>query len=142
MGKDRGRRVKTGGLRQTGGVGMRVAAGWTARVGMIVSAVREAWKLSDRMLPGLTGFLVDERTGVRTGRCGVLVGAYRARASGRVIRRSQMVPARLGRHRVRLKAWGCPPIRHRGGHGRAFGAGRDPRADPDLPGRRGSRRVA
>ena len=55
------------------------------------------------MLPGLTGFLVDERTGVRTGRCGVLVGAYRARASGRVIRRSQMVPARLGRHRVRLR---------------------------------------
>ena len=105
MGKDRGRRVKTGGLRQTHGVGMRVAAGWTARVGMIVSAVREGWRLSDRMLPGLTGCLVDERTGVRTGRCGVLVGAYRARASGRVIRRRQMVPAGSARSRNRLQVW-------------------------------------
>ena len=53
---------------------MRVTAGWTARVGMVINAVREGWRLSDRMFPGLTGLLVDERTGVRTGRRGELVG--------------------------------------------------------------------
>ena len=108
---------------------MRVTAGWTARVGMVINAVREGWRLSDRMLPGLTGCLVDERTGVRTGRCGVLVGAYRARASGRVIRRRQIVPAGPARSRNRLRVRGRSPKSYRGGTGSTLGAGRVRRAD-------------